>query len=65
MWYGPEGEVVASKESPGAGYEQDPDVFDTWFSSSLWPIATLGWPDESAEACGTSTRQTSSPRRVR
>ena len=25
---------------------QDPDVLDTWFSSALWPIATLGWPDE-------------------
>jgi valyl-tRNA synthetase len=49
VWYGPDGEVVASKESPGAGFEQDPDVFDTWFSSGLWPIATLGWPDEDAE----------------
>jgi valyl-tRNA synthetase len=49
VWYGPDGDVVASKESPGAGFEQDPDVFDTWFSSSLWPIATLGWPDEGAE----------------
>jgi valyl-tRNA synthetase len=49
VWYGPDGEVVATKESPGPGYEQDPDVFDTWFSSSLWPIATLGWPDEDAE----------------
>lgn len=28
-----------------AGYEQDPDVLDTWFSSALWPHATLGWPD--------------------
>jgi valyl-tRNA synthetase len=27
--------------------EQDPDVLDTWFSSALWPFATLGWPDES------------------
>jgi valyl-tRNA synthetase len=27
------------------GYEQDPDVLDTWFSSALWPHATLGWPD--------------------
>lgn len=26
--------------------EQDPDVLDTWFSSALWPFATLGWPDE-------------------
>lgn len=28
-----------------AGYQQDPDVLDTWFSSALWPHATLGWPD--------------------
>ncbi len=27
------------------GFEQDPDVLDTWFSSSLWPFSTLGWPD--------------------
>ena len=25
---------------------RDPDVLDTWFSSALWPFATLGWPDE-------------------
>ncbi len=49
VWYGPDGEVVASKESPGEDFEQDPDVFDTWFSSGLWPIATLGWPDEEAK----------------
>jgi valyl-tRNA synthetase len=29
----------------GLGYEQDPDVLDTWFSSALWPHSTLGWPD--------------------
>ena len=28
---------------------QDPDVLDTWFSSALWPLSTLGWPDETAE----------------
>jgi valyl-tRNA synthetase len=28
---------------------QDPDVLDTWFSSALWPFATLGWPDDTAE----------------
>ncbi|MFC2158384.1 valine--tRNA ligase, partial [Acidobacteriota bacterium] len=28
-----------------AGLVQDPDVLDTWFSSSLWPFSTLGWPD--------------------
>ncbi|WP_127148698.1 valine--tRNA ligase [Veillonella sp. VA139] len=29
--------------------EQDPDVLDTWFSSSLWPFATMGWPDNTEE----------------
>ncbi len=29
-----------------AGFEQDPDVLDTWFSSGLWPISTMGWPEE-------------------
>ncbi len=28
---------------------QDEDVFDTWFSSGLWPFSTLGWPDEQSE----------------
>jgi valyl-tRNA synthetase len=27
------------------GFQQDPDVLDTWFSSALWPFSTLGWPD--------------------
>ncbi len=31
------------------GLWQDPDVLDTWFSSALWPFATLGWPDETEE----------------
>ena len=30
---------------PALGLEQDPDVLDTWFSSGLWPMSTLGWPD--------------------
>ena len=30
-------------------WEQDPDVLDTWFSSALWPFATLGWPDETPD----------------
>lgn len=30
------------------GYTQDPDVLDTWFSSALWPLSTMGWPDASA-----------------
>ena len=49
VWYGPDGEVKASKESPGEGYEQDTDVLDTWFSSALWPFATLGWPEETED----------------
>jgi len=31
-----------------AGFEQDPDVLDTWFSSALWPMSTMGWPDPTA-----------------
>lgn len=32
------------------GLDQDPDVLDTWFSSALWPMSTMGWPDPSAFA---------------
>jgi valyl-tRNA synthetase len=36
-----------------AGYQQDPDVLDTWFSSAIWPHSTLGWPHpESADTEG-------------
>ena len=34
---------------PGSPLEQDSDVLDTWFSSSLWPFSTLGWPQKTAE----------------
>ena len=40
-----EAAFVVSVDSPGAGYVQDDDTLDTWFSSWLWPFATLGWPD--------------------
>ncbi|MBI5387044.1 MAG: class I tRNA ligase family protein [Verrucomicrobia bacterium] len=33
-------------EFPGEGWTQDPDVLDTWFSSWLWPFATMGWPEQ-------------------
>ena len=33
----------------GVPLTRDPDVLDTWFSSALWPYATLGWPDETPE----------------
>ena len=49
VYYGPNGEVVVCgpDDVPPAGYVQDPDVLDTWFSSGLWPFSTLGWPDKS------------------
>ncbi|MCK6083089.1 valine--tRNA ligase [Corynebacterium kefirresidentii] len=56
IWYGPEGEdgqrdivCVGPDEEPPAGYEQDPDVLDTWFSSALWPFSTLGWPEKTPD----------------
>jgi valyl-tRNA synthetase len=53
VWYGPDGEVVCvgpGEEPPsGAGWHQDADVLDTWFSSALWPFSTLGWPDDTAD----------------
>src|SRR5881296_2920489 len=45
----------ADREDPkacpkcGSPVEQDPDVLDTWFSSWLWPFATLGWPDRTPD----------------
>jgi len=33
---------------------RDPDVLDTWFSSALWPFATLGWPEASARGDGST-----------
>jgi valyl-tRNA synthetase len=56
IWYCPCGETVADKTAParcprcGSGaLAQDPDVLDTWFSSALWPMATLGWPRETED----------------
>lgn len=48
IWYRGE-EVTCSEELPGAGWEQDPDVLDTWFSSALWTFSTLGWPAETVD----------------
>ena len=48
-----ETEVVESICSPtqpeGHGWEQDPDVLDTWFSSALWTFSTLGWPEQTKD----------------
>src|SRR3990167_1968978 len=42
-----EREIRISLDSPGKGWVQDEQVLDTWFSSGLWPMSTLGWGDES------------------
>jgi valyl-tRNA synthetase len=58
-WYCPDGHVTVSDLAegpqacdscgrPAVELVQDPDIFDTWFSSGLWPFSTLGWPDEDA-----------------
>jgi valyl-tRNA synthetase len=59
-WYCPDGHVTVSSEPdgpaacatcarPAAELQQDPDIFDTWFSSGLWPFSTLGWPDDTPD----------------
>jgi valyl-tRNA synthetase len=49
VWFAPDGSHVVQIEPPeGEGYEQSTDVLDTWFSSALWPYATLGWPGDTA-----------------
>ncbi len=52
-WYAEDGEVFvaeteeeARKQARDQPLRQDDDVLDTWFSSALWPFATLGWPDQ-------------------
>ena len=49
-------EVIVAREAPvkcskcgSAKLDQDPDVLDTWFSSQLWPFATLGWPEQTPD----------------
>ena len=56
VWYDEEGtaycavsEEEAQARAPGKSLTRDPDVLDTWFSSGLWPIGTLGWPDDTEE----------------
>jgi len=51
VWYSPDGQMrcLGPDEEPPAGWTQDPDVLDTWFSSGLWPFSTLGWPERTAD----------------
>ena len=46
VWYRDEETYVGTEPPEGDGWERDPDVLDTWFSSGLWPFATLGWPQD-------------------
>jgi valyl-tRNA synthetase len=59
-WYCPDGHVTVSELEGGPGacegcgrpageLTQESDIFDTWFSSGLWPFSTLGWPDETRD----------------
>ena len=48
VWYSPDGAkmvCLGPGEEPPAGWNQDEDVLDTWFSAGLWPFSTLGWPE--------------------
>ena len=56
VWYcDPCEETIVAEQPPercgacGGELRQEEDVLDTWFSSALWPFATLGWPDETPE----------------
>lgn len=51
VWYGPNGEVqvVGPDETAPAGWTQDLDVLDTWFSSGQWAFSTFGWPEKSTD----------------
>jgi valyl-tRNA synthetase len=45
VWYRGEEIYCGETEPEGAGWQQDPDTLDTWFSSGMWTFSTLGWPD--------------------
>jgi valyl-tRNA synthetase len=52
VWYCPDGHATVAESEPdacaecgSAELEREQDVLDTWFSSALWPFATLGWPE--------------------
>jgi valyl-tRNA synthetase len=49
VWYRGEEIYVGETEPEGDGWTRDEDVLDTWFSSALWPFATMGWPEDTAQ----------------
>jgi valyl-tRNA synthetase len=59
-WYCPDGHITVTDRlegpeacgacsRPSSELRQETDIFDTWFSSGLWPFSTLGWPDETPD----------------
>ena len=59
-WFCPDGHITVSDAAegpaacdvchrPAGELTQETDIFDTWFSSGLWPFSTLGWPDETPD----------------
>ena len=59
-WYCPDGHTTVTADPAGpkacdvcgrppAELHQDEDIFDTWFSSGLWPFSTLGWPEKTSD----------------
>jgi valyl-tRNA synthetase len=49
VWYRGDETHVGMQPPQGDGWTRDEDVLDTWFSSALWPFATLGWPDDTPD----------------
>ncbi len=56
LWYCPDGHITVEETEPGrcadcgsSELTRDRDVLDTWFSSALWPFATLGWPEDTPD----------------
>ncbi|MDU3152660.1 MAG: valine--tRNA ligase, partial [Anaerococcus hydrogenalis] len=56
VFYTEDGEIIVSEDDPdengylnGKKVRQEEDTLDTWFSSALWPFATLGWPEETED----------------
>jgi valyl-tRNA synthetase len=49
VWYRGDKVYCGVVAPEGEGWIRDPDVLDTWFSSALWPFATLGWPEKTPE----------------